>query len=99
MCRRHRLAHPKRQVKRRDADGRVRFTDCEWSLPDGRVLVLEVDGSFHMGAQQWEDDVVRQRALSAPDRAIVRCTAHELREDSGAAVARDLRRLGVPSAA
>lgn len=47
MCRRFGLALPRRQVKRRDATGRVRFTDCEWLLPDGRILVLEVDGGFH----------------------------------------------------
>ena len=98
MCRQHGLCQPARQVKRYDADGRVRFTDCEWRLADGRVLVLEVDGAFHMEAQQWEDDLARQRALSGPDRVIVRCTARELR-DEPARLARDLRRLGVPRVA
>ena len=98
MCRAYRLAPPARQVKRHDADGRVRFTDCEWRLPDGRILVLEVDGAFHMEAQQWEDDLARQRALSGSDRLIVRCTARELRDEPGK-VARDLTRLGVPRAA
>ncbi|WP_344048251.1 hypothetical protein [Nocardioides panacihumi] len=98
MCRQHGLAQPTRQVKRYDGDGRVRFTDCEWRLADGRVLVLEVDGAFHMEAQQWEDDLARQRALSGPDRVIVRCTARELR-DGPTRLARDLRRLGVPRAA
>ena len=98
MCRVHRLALPTRQVKRYDADGRVRFTDCEWKLPDGRIVVLEVDGAFHMEAQQWEDDLARQRALSGSDRVIVRCTARELR-DEPEKVARDLARLGVPRAA
>lgn len=98
MCRASGLALPLRQVKRRDASGRVRFTDCEWRLPDGRILVLEVDGAFHMGVDQWEDDLSRQRALSATDRVIVRCTTRELR-DEPASVARDLKRLGVPRAA
>jgi very-short-patch-repair endonuclease len=98
MCRVHRLALPTRQVKRHDSGGRVRFTDCEWTLPDGRVLVLEVDGAFHMEAQQWEDDLARQRALSGSERLIVRCTARELR-DEPERVARDLVRLGVPRAA
>lgn len=97
LCREHRLAPPARQVKRRDAGGRVRFTDCEWRLIDGRLLVLEVDGAFHMDAAHWEDDLARQRALSATDRLIVRCTARELRDDRPR-LAADLLRLGVPRA-
>lgn len=98
VCRRRRLAPPHRQVKRRDATGRLRFTDCEWRLPDGRILVLEVDGAFHMEVEQWEDDIARQRALSATDRIIVRCTARELRDEPDR-VADDLLALGVPRAA
>jgi very-short-patch-repair endonuclease len=98
LCRRRRLAPPTRQVKRRDAAGRLRFTDCEWRLSGGRILVLEIDGGFHMEVEHWEDDLARQRALSAADRIIVRCTARELR-DEGDRVADDLVRLGVPRAA
>ncbi|SDK32258.1 hypothetical protein SAMN05428985_103577 [Nocardioides sp. YR527] len=98
MCGSFGLAKPTRQVKRRDADGRVRYTDCEWQLPDGRTLVLEVDGGFHMEAEHWEDDLARQRALAATNRIIVRCTARELR-DEPERVARDLLALGVPVAA
>lgn len=97
MCRAFGLALPTRQVKRRDAGGRIRFTDCEWRLADGRTLVLEVDGGFHMDVEHWEDDLVRQRALTSPDRLVVRCTARELRDVPGR-VARDLKALGVPAA-
>ena len=98
MCRSHRIAEPARQVKRRDADGRSRFTDCEWRLSDGRTLILEVDGAFHMDVEHWEDDLARQRALAASDRLVIRCTARELR-DEPERVARDLLTLGVPRAA
>jgi very-short-patch-repair endonuclease len=98
MCRRHRLAPPQRQARRRDADGRWRFTDCEWRLADGRTLVLEVDGAFHMSVESWEDDLARQRSLSSVGRLVVRCTARELRDESER-VARDLVALGVPRAA
>jgi len=98
MCRTHGLAQPARQVKRRDADGRLRFTDCEWRLPDGRILVLEVDGAFHMEVEHWEDDLARQRALAATDRVVIRCTSRELRDEPDR-VARDLVNLGVPRAA
>jgi very-short-patch-repair endonuclease len=98
MCRTHRLRPPDRQVKHRDSEGRVRYTDCEWRLADGRTVVLEVDGGFHMDVEQWEDDIARQRALTAPDRILVRCTSRELR-DEPERVARDLIVLGVPRAA
>jgi hypothetical protein len=52
ICRRFGLPAPIRQVRRRERSGRVRFTDCEWRLPDGRLLVLEVDGAFHMTSDQ-----------------------------------------------
>lgn len=97
MCRAAGLAQPARQVRRRGADGRLRFTDCEWRLADGRVLVLEVDGGFHREVEHWEDDIARQRALTSPYRMVVRCTARELR-DEPERVARDLRLLGVPAA-
>ena len=98
MCRAHGLSLPRRQTRRRDAAGRNRYTDCEWLLPDGRTLVLEVDGLFHMEVEHWEDDLARQRALSATDRVIVHCTSRELKRQPGR-VAADLRRLGVPLAA
>jgi hypothetical protein len=97
MCRNFGLKLPQRQVRRRDSSGRLRFTDCEWTLPDGRTLVLEVDGGFHMDVEHWEDDIARQRGLTSPHRMVVRCTARELR-DEPEAVARDLRLLGVPAA-
>lgn len=97
MCRRFGIAAPAQQTKRRDASGKVRFTDCEWPLPDGRLLVLEIDGSFHMEVEHWEDDLARQRALSAPDRVIIRCTTREIR-DEPERLAHDLRRLGVKAA-
>lgn len=98
MCRTQRLQPPNRQVKRYDAQGRVRFTDCEWDLVDGRVLVLEIDGAFHMEVEQWEDDIARQRSLSDPNRIVVRCTAREVRDEPDRLGA-DLRRLGVPGRA
>ncbi len=95
MCRTGRLAMPLRQNRRRDAGGRWRFLDCEWRLPDGSVVILEVDGSFHMEVEHWEDDLARQRRLSGHGRTLVRCTARELR-DEPERVAADLRALGVP---
>lgn len=102
MCRAHALPLPARQVARLDADGRRRWTDCEWVLPDGTVLVLEVDGSFHREVAQWTADLRRQRRLTRPGHVVLRCSAFEVRHEP-AEVARDLIDLGVrqdgPSAA
>jgi hypothetical protein len=95
LCRRFHLAPPRRQVARRDSQGRRRFTDAEWSLPDGRTIILEVDGGFHMDTDHWEDDIARQRGLAHHGAIMIRCTARELR-DSQQQLAADLIRLGVP---
>ncbi len=94
MCLHHGLPLPKRQRRRRDRSGRWRYTDCEWDLPDGRVLVLEIDGAFHMAVEQWEDDIQRQRGLTAPGRIVVRGTAREVR-DEPFLLAADLKALGL----
>jgi hypothetical protein len=94
LCRRFGLPRPRRQVRRRDSSGRVRFTDCEWLLPNGVVLVLEIDGAFHMESEHWEDDLKRQRRLVSPGRIVVRCTARELR-DEPETVVHDLVALGL----
>lgn len=94
VCRRFRIALPRRQVRRRDSAGRVRFTDCEWQLPNADILVLEIDGGFHMEAEHWEKDLARHRRLVTPGRIVVRCSARELR-DEPETVVRDLLALGL----
>ncbi|WP_445257841.1 hypothetical protein [Nocardioides aurantiacus] len=94
LCRRFGVAPPHRQRRRRDSAGRLRFLDCEWRLADGSVLVLEIDGGFHMEVAHWEDDMTRQRRLSGPGRVIVRCSSRELR-DEPEAVFDDLAALGL----
>ena len=94
MCRRHGLPRPRRQVRRRDSSGRWRYTDAEWRLPDGRVVILEVDGAFHMDVTSWTDDIERERGLVGTGVIVLRCTSTELRDDD-ARVVRDLRRVGI----
>ena len=95
VCRQFGIRPPARQRRRTDRSGRVRWTDCEWDLPDGEVLVLEVDGSFHVEVMQWNADLKRARSLTTRKRIIVRCSAFELRHEPED-VARDLIALGVP---
>ncbi|HET6949955.1 MAG TPA: hypothetical protein VFI47_06260, partial [Acidimicrobiales bacterium] len=71
-CRSWGLAPPRRQKRRRDRSGRWRFTDCEWDLPGGRVLVLEVDGAFHIDVESYTEDVRRHRGLTTDRRTVVR---------------------------
>lgn len=94
-CRTHGLTPPVSQQRRRDRRGRLRYTDCEWRLADGRTLVLEVDGSFHDDVLQAAEDRARNRKLSAVNRIVVQCSAYELRHDPGSVI-EDLIALGVP---
>jgi hypothetical protein len=94
-CREHGVALPEGQRPRRDRRGRRRYTDCEWTLCDGRTLVLEVDGAFHDDVLQAAADRARTRKLTTPSRAVVSCSAYELRYDPGS-VMEDLIALGVP---
>lgn len=46
--------------------------DFVWSLPDGRYVVVEIDGrAFHSGESMLADDAARQNGLVATDRLIV----------------------------
>lgn len=95
ICRRAGLAAPHRQRRRKDREGRWRWTDAEWDLQDGSTLVLEVDGAFHMEVQHWVADLKRQRKIASRGRVVVRATALELRLDARS-VTEDLHALGVP---
>jgi hypothetical protein len=53
QCRRAGLWPPHRQTVRLGRDGRRRYLDCTWELSDGRTLVLEIDGSFHLQVANW----------------------------------------------
>lgn len=94
LCRRQGLPLPDRQTRRRDASGRIRYADAEWVRSDGTVILLEVDGGFHMEAEHWEDDIDRERNLVATGVVVLRCTSRELR-DEPARVAAALRRVGI----
>jgi hypothetical protein len=61
MCRRYGLVPPARQRLRKDPAGRTRYLDCEWDLPNGEVVVLEVDGQHHLEVAHWTADMKRER--------------------------------------
>lgn len=96
LCRRFGLRPPDRQRVRLDRRGRKRYLDCEWDLGDGRVLVLEVDGSHHLDVEHWEADMKRERGIVTGGRTVLRASAHEVRYEQ-AEVAADLVAIGVPA--
>ncbi len=80
-CRRRGLA-PRMQTRRTDAQGATRRTDAEFTLPDGRLLVVEIDGAGHLDAHAWHEDLQRHIDLAAATGAIVlRVTGWQLRND------------------
>jgi hypothetical protein len=96
LCGRAGLAQPTRQAVRTDNDGRRRYLDCEWQLPDGRLVALEVDGSFHLQVGNWWSDMKRERAVVLSRTTVLRCATIELRLEAWEVMS-DLRRAGVPS--
>jgi very-short-patch-repair endonuclease len=63
LCRRYRIPQPVRQTRRRDSAGKWRYTDAEFVLPDGRVLIVEIDGLHHLDPENWLEDIKRQNTL------------------------------------
>lgn len=98
LCAEDGLAAPARQVVRLDKEGRRRYLDCAWVLPNGRVVVLEVDGSFHAEVQAWWSDMRRERAVVIQGDTVLRCSSIELRLEPRD-VLDDLRKAGVPPVA
>jgi len=96
VCAEAGLAPPDRQVVRLDKEGRRRYLDCVWVLPNGRVIVLEIDGSFHAEVRAWWKDMKRERAVVVQGDTVLRCSSMELRLEPNDVIA-DLRAIGVPS--
>ena len=92
LCARFGLPAPTRQGIRRDADGRRRYLDSEWRLPDGRVVAVEVDGAQHMRVEQWGPDQLRQNEVVIGGTIVLRFPSVVVR-DEPAIVASQLRRL------
>jgi hypothetical protein len=96
LCAEYGLAPPTRQVVRLDKQGRRRYLDCAWVLPDGRIVVLEVDGSFHAEVVAWWSDMKRERAVVVQGDTVLRCSSIELRLEP-VDIMSDLRQIGVPA--
>lgn len=74
-------------------DGRY-YLELWW---EGARLAVEVDGSVHMVAQSWWDDMDRQNEVGLDDRLVLRFPSHAIREQRARVadqVRRGLRRRG-----
>ncbi len=71
LCRRAGLPKPQQQVVRRDSSGRRRYLDARLVRPDGRVILIEVDGAVHLNVAHWWDDQLRSNDLVITDDAII----------------------------
>jgi very-short-patch-repair endonuclease len=67
-------------------------------LPNGEVVVLEIDGGHHLEVTHWEADMKRERAVVITRRWVLRATVFEIRLEA-ASVFSDLRAMGVPTLA
>lgn len=96
LCRRGGLPQPVRQVVRLDRWGRRRYLDVTWQLPDGRTIVVEVDGALHLLALTYWDDMDRAIELLITGAQVVRIPTVALRLDPNR-VLDQLRRLLAPA--
>jgi hypothetical protein len=72
LCRRFGLPQPRRQVVRTDPRGRRRYVDAELVGPDGRVVLVEVDGALHLLAKQYWQDMDRANELTIAGERLLR---------------------------
>lgn len=77
-CVRRGLPTPVRQQQRRDARGRLRYTDCEFRV-HGRTIVVEIDGLGHLETAVHLDDQWRANELMMQGAPVFRVPALALR--------------------
>jgi hypothetical protein len=94
LCTRHHLPRPDRQAIRHER-GRRRYLDVEWQLPDGRRVVVEVDGAWHLETRQWVSDQLRQNEVVIGGALVLRFPSIVVREEPELVVAQ-LRRVLLP---
>lgn len=96
ICRSHGLVL-ERQVVRLDGKGRRRFVDARVSAPNGRSVLVEVDGALHLVAMTYWADMARGNELVIARSNVLRFPSIALHLDA-ATVGDQLRRAcGLPS--
>jgi hypothetical protein len=85
------LPAPNRQAVRPEPDGRVRYLDAEFALPDGSVLAVEIDGAVHLQPESWWNDTKRQNEVTIGGRSMLRFPSLTVRLEPMAVVDQLLR--------
>lgn len=101
LCRRNGLPQPERQVVRIDGQGKRRYLDAVLRGPDGRRVVVEIDGAVHLLPARYWDDMSRDNELTIAGERRLRFPTVAMYLDE-ARVAGQLRRalgLSVPAVA
>lgn len=80
------LRQPRRQALRKERSGKVRWLDTEFDLPDGTVLVVEVDGAVHLQPGSYWDDMDRQNEIVIDGRRVLRFASLTVRLDAARVV-------------
>jgi hypothetical protein len=79
LARRAGLPRPRRQAPRREPNGKLRYVDAEFDLPDGTVLAVEIDGAVHLQPESWWDDSRRQNEIVIGGQPVLRFPSLTLR--------------------
>ena len=93
LARRAGLPPPRRQALRREPSGLFRYVDAEFDLPDGTVLVVEIDGAVHLRPTSWWKDMSRQNEIVIAGSPVLRFDSVTVRLD-GDLVVDQLTRFG-----
>lgn len=95
LCKRFGLPKPTRQAIRVEPNGRRRYLDAEWRLPDGRIVAVEVDGALHMRQRTWIDDQLRLNQIVLGGTTVLRYASVVVRHQPELVAAQLARALGV----
>ncbi len=81
------LPEPRRQEPGIDGLGGRRRRDLEVDLPDGTVLVIQVDGTAHFAPQAIWDDQLNDAGAAATGKLVLRVPVAVARTDPGQVIA------------
>lgn len=93
LCRKSGLPPPEQQTVRLDSRGRRRYLDATWRRPDGRLVVVEVDGALHLSPKRWWEDQLRQNEITLGDALVLRFPSVVIRTEQALVVAQLRRAL------